>query len=297
MTLASKNKKRRPRRGLATLEFVMCLPLLVILWLVLVWVGAVFNEQTLVIAEARNKAWTGRDRVAQHPFDFDRDGTAEGSVQRRVAVSFLHADVHSSHAVLAGAWDHLAVPLDRQPHWDLYGRLGPSGLDMRIKNALGALGSLDGRVASLVAEGVGGELLNIQNILGSIQFNGGGLKNRIEDGRQEQERKDRLEADAGERKAKALRDRIKELEDQLAAIPEKLADVDRREDQERRRLGRDLKPDERKPFETERKELSERRDRITRELPSLREEFRRLDAEARRLREIADGPGKLGGSS
>lgn len=296
MTRASGRRGNRPRRGLATLEFIMCLPLLVLLWLLLVWVGAVVNERTLVIAEARNEAWTRRDDAGGRPFEFDRDETAEGSARRQVAVSFLNVDVHASHVVFAGSWDHRAVPLDRQPHWDLYGRLGASGLDSRIQGALGALNSLDGRIASLIAGSIGGDLMKIQGLGGSIQSSGGGLQNRIEEARREQQRKDREEADAREREVEVARRKVDDLEAQLEAIPDQLADVDRREAERRRQLDRELKPDERKPFEDERKSLNERRDRITRELNAARVELRRLEAEARRLREIADGRGKPGGS-
>lgn len=148
-------------RGVASLEFVLVFPILLMLTAVIFWVGGLVVEKSRVVIRARAGAWTARhdDRSAK-PFDF----TVRGDVQREASGQaplrppFLRSMTptpKSHHLVLAGTWDHRDVPLDRPPHWELAGTLAAS---------------TPGQVAGNVTDTASnlGELLDVQGILGGV---------------------------------------------------------------------------------------------------------------------------------
>src|SRR5688572_31630552 len=129
-TLAPTRRRSPPARlGIATLEFVMALPFLLLLIVAITWLGFTVIGQTEVLVEARNKAWQQRFKnAADNPLSFpilpehdlpilpkyvaSADYVTE-KVGKTVDVSPLFKGVASpngSHTILAGAWDYEAMP-------------------------------------------------------------------------------------------------------------------------------------------------------------------------------------------
>lgn len=135
---------RGMHRGVATLEFVMALPLLFVLMLCVMYVGFWGIGQTEVQVESRNKAWQRRfENAADKPLVFpilkglyneNADYVTE-KANRRIRLSPALAGFpqpEASHTVLAGSWDHTAMGFKEPPHLKLMaiaagiGLLGPA---------------------------------------------------------------------------------------------------------------------------------------------------------------------------
>lgn len=123
------------RRGMAPLEFVMALPVLLLLMVSITWLGFSVIGQTEVLVEARNLAWKRRfENLSDKPLIFpmkvslplipayseDSDFATE-TVSKKVDVSPIFSMVpgpSASHTVMAGSWDWRALPLSDPPNFD-----------------------------------------------------------------------------------------------------------------------------------------------------------------------------------
>lgn len=110
---------------MASIEFVLVLPLLLTLVATIFWVASACLARASASVSARASAWGARfeDRSAK-PFDFEVSGELRRTVTRRefYRPRFLASSAsgaRGSHMVLAGTWDHNEVPLNRPPNWDL----------------------------------------------------------------------------------------------------------------------------------------------------------------------------------
>ena len=111
------------RRGSATLELVMCMPILLALIVGIVWLGASVIAQTEVTIEARHKTWLQRTETSSTALLFLQDDIASDSATQSVEISPLFDDAgdpQSSHHVMANAWDQKELPLDKAPNWKQY---------------------------------------------------------------------------------------------------------------------------------------------------------------------------------
>jgi hypothetical protein len=144
---------------MATLEFVMALPFLLLLIVAITWLGFTVIGQTEVLIEARNKAWEQRFKnAADNPLCFpilpehdlpilpkyvaSADYITE-QVGKTVDVSPLFKGVASpngSHTILAGAWDYEAMPFNTPPDFKLMAKAAVFGT---FGNVLDLLSSAD----------------------------------------------------------------------------------------------------------------------------------------------------------
>jgi len=137
---------------MATLEFVMALPVLLLLMVGMTWLGFSVIGQTEVLVEARNKAWKRRfEDASRKPLYFPllqglypekADYVTERST-KRIRISPLFDPLpgpEASHAILAGSWDHTAMKFDAPPDLKLMGVAAGIGL---FGNALNVGASLD----------------------------------------------------------------------------------------------------------------------------------------------------------
>jgi uncharacterized membrane protein YgcG len=124
------------RSGVATLEFVMALPLLFVLTICIMWEGFWLIGQAEVLITARNDAWKKRfDNAADSPLIFpvletvslynaNKDFvTKKASTKVKISPAFdLIPGPESSHTILAGSWDHKAMPMNEPPDFGLMGK-------------------------------------------------------------------------------------------------------------------------------------------------------------------------------
>ncbi|MEX2169121.1 MAG: hypothetical protein WD851_07410 [Pirellulales bacterium] len=181
------------RGGIATLEFVMALPTLLLLMVGLTWLGYSVIGQTEVIIEARNKAWAKRfDNAADKPLIFPIDllvadnplypkakdfVTAKAS--KKVNVSKIFSRVpgpESSHTILAGSWDHQAMKFDKRVNWNLHGIAVVNATTGKVQGALASVDNFGSKLqdlagqaladaaSDLVSKGAGGGGGNIENL-------------------------------------------------------------------------------------------------------------------------------------
>lgn len=124
------------RRGVAPLELVLALPLLVALLALLFTIAdASIKANTSVIA-ARADAWSRRDnQKTKDALQFRSGATSHKLIHGNAEVatrSFL-ADIGAStakaeHAVMGGSWDHRDIDLNSPPSYRLYARVGAGSI-------------------------------------------------------------------------------------------------------------------------------------------------------------------------
>ncbi len=111
------------RQGTATLELVLSLPLLLVLVVAIVWLGSSVIGQSQVIIRARHQAWSGRTQASGQALLFLKDDIVSDQAADSVDIGPLFEGTpgpEASHDVLALAWDHQQLPLDRAPNWKQY---------------------------------------------------------------------------------------------------------------------------------------------------------------------------------
>lgn len=141
-------RNRRTRRGIATLEFAMSLPVLLALFVTIVWLGASLVGQTEVTVAARHNAWKERTQVAQgsgNPLVFAADAPIQRDAETTVDISPIFAGMappKANAAILGGSWDHRQIDLNSSPNWDLYAKVGGSSASLTLDDLLGTVFNL-----------------------------------------------------------------------------------------------------------------------------------------------------------
>ena len=186
--MATNSSQKLNRRGVATLEFVMALPLLFVLMICILWEGHWLIGQAEVIVEARNNTWKKRfDNLADNPLSFpilpdynlpvlyhkDADYAHEKASTKVDITPAFNAipGPEAANFLLAGSWDSQAMPLDKPPDFVLMGKAALIGA---FGNVLGLASSLDdplgllGMVTSAKNEGanVGNQIASDQSSVG-----------------------------------------------------------------------------------------------------------------------------------
>src|SRR5262245_37247814 len=143
---------------MAPLEFVMALPVLLLLMVGITWLGFSVIGQTEVLVKARNNTWKRRfDDAAKRPlyfpillslYDRKADFVSERANQT-VDVSPMFSRLpgpEAGHTILAGSWDHRAMKFDKPPDLKLMAIAAAVGT---FGNALDAATSLSGPLGLL----------------------------------------------------------------------------------------------------------------------------------------------------
>jgi hypothetical protein len=122
-----------PRRGLATLELVLCLPLLAVLLVLILAAGQGMVARCEQAARARYEAWSGRlDQpsgsdlaesasgrlgivVDGDPAQGLREARPSRPIGLNLGLSWASLAVSAHHAMLAGTWDHRVIQLRQTP--------------------------------------------------------------------------------------------------------------------------------------------------------------------------------------
>lgn len=141
----ARNARRRPPRpGVACLEFVMALPLLLILVTCIISGAYVAKNRLMVSLAVRQEAWRYRHGLP-HPRALDLpifstigrlpgQATDSGLVLREVSrpvrlPSLISREAHTAtfrHAVMGGSWDYQNIPFESKtamqpgPRWAVY---------------------------------------------------------------------------------------------------------------------------------------------------------------------------------
>ncbi len=207
---------RLSRPAIATLELVLALPIILVVFVAIVWLGFSVIGQSEVTAEARHAAWDKRfDRWQPSKFDFTAEDSDSGEATRQISVTPLLASEQgpqAKHQIDKGPWDHRLVEFNGLPNWRLYAEMGIAAKTVNLKfayeDAQSLIGQLQqlgsGALSSALAEFAMG-LLNPGSVLDS-QAAGG--KNRTELDQQ-------LDRNQAEGQVADLQRQIEQLREQL----------------------------------------------------------------------------------
>lgn len=186
-----------PQQGIATLELVMCMPILLLLMVGIVWLGFSVVGQSEVTVEARHKAWQQRfETGSSKALNFLDDDYVNEEASTEVRVSPLLDDVsgpESSHDVAQGTWDHRKLDLNQAPSWELYLTAAlnakTGGAQVAYEDARSMLRNLQQNAAKQVAE----EMMNVirealENPLGNLKLGANDAQRDNEDKADRQKR-------------------------------------------------------------------------------------------------------------
>ena len=198
--------------GMATLEFAMALPFLLLFMVGITWLAKSVIGQADVLVQARNSAWKRRfEDTAKKPLMFPfgvgdaknplystaKDYVTE-SATTKIDISRIFDDAarpKASVTVLAGSWDHRALDLNKPPNFKLYLIASGNAVTGNIQTQLGQLGALINNVEQMgtaaIAQAVtkGNDAENAANNSESTG-NAGNSQNEAE---KEQKKKELLE--------------------------------------------------------------------------------------------------------
>jgi hypothetical protein len=269
------------RRGIATLEFVMAMPVLLLLMVGLTWLGYSVIGQSEVIVEARNKAWQKKfTNAADNPLIFpsakgvysrDKDYVT-GTASKQVNVSNVFKGIpgpSSTHTILAGSWDHTAMPLSDPPNKKLIISTAISGRLGKLQISLGNFENLLGNVQNMAGSTIGDAMTEGSGFSGATGSEGEGAKDQTE--KEQQAEKLRLQAQYAD-----LTKQINETSSEINGL---------RADYAKLALSTETDPDKK---EENRKEM----ERISREIDLLKATQERLESQRTDVRkelEAIDG--------
>jgi hypothetical protein len=217
-----------PRRGIATLEFAMALPFLLLLMVGITWLGYSVIGQSQVLIKAREKTWQQRfEDKAKAPLIFpssvkavtnslypgDKDYISETATQAvHVSPVFDKAPPpKASNTVLAGSWDHRAMPFTRFPDLELMAKAGASGTGGDVQSLLNLIGNPLGTVEGLGQTFLSTMASQIAGLAGFGSGSGGGSGNvteKVNNAEQQSKAKEQQEKAADKKK---FQDRLDQL--------------------------------------------------------------------------------------
>jgi hypothetical protein len=161
MKLSSHHRRncRRIPRGIATLEFVMALPILLLLMVGITWLAFSVIGQAEVLVKARNDAWRERFKnlsdkplifpsglgAVRNPLYSEEKDYVNKSVSKKIDVSPVFngiAGPKASVMVLAGSWDHRAMDMNKPPNLKLYAIAAANAVTKDLQTKLSQLDSL-----------------------------------------------------------------------------------------------------------------------------------------------------------
>ena len=116
MNRTPSRKYRLPtRRGIASLELAMVLPIFLVLFCAAFYLGVVGLQQIETDVLARNKTWHKRFDVKPPPFEFNRGDSGKVSDKTSLSVKSgtvfdkLNTTASGEHVLIGGTWDHRQV--------------------------------------------------------------------------------------------------------------------------------------------------------------------------------------------
>lgn len=162
---------------MATLEFAMALPFLLLLMVGITWLAFSVIGQAQVLIQARNDAWRDRFKnLSDKPLVFPltkgvdalrgysaKNDYVSKTVSKKVNVSQVFDGVagpSASVTVLAGSWDHNAMKLNKPPSFKLYVDAAINGgtkdLQTQIAQIDSLVNNLETFAASAIAQAIAG---------------------------------------------------------------------------------------------------------------------------------------------
>ncbi len=219
------HRRSRQRRGTATFEFLMSMPLLFSMIILITWMGFSVVGQSEVTVQARYDAWQKRfDDPPGTPLVFLQGDILEeaelvekdiisGEAETSFEISPLVDDMDSPEAriqLMVGTWDHRQLPLDELPNYKTHGLMAASALLGGFQNLIVQAGNIWG---------------NVENAASGVV----GWQDELLDSLGEDIDKKKTEAEEHkEKKKKEISDEIDETDKRIIALEAELTEVNQR---------------------------------------------------------------------
>jgi len=186
----------KAKNGIAQLELVLVLPILLLLFIVLLWMGMAGSQQAEVSVVARFKAWDQRNVQKANPFDFKdvEQGKVAGSEESPVKLSPIMdgwASPQSKHVLLAGAWQSPHVDLNNSPNWNLYKKLVEEGGRQKIDEVDRLLKQIPTKINQAISTQVEAQIRTLNPFKKQLEDQGKEADGQIEQKQSEENEKAR----------------------------------------------------------------------------------------------------------
>jgi len=175
------------RRGAAEIEFIMVLPILMLMFMGLVWAGRVSIARAATSVAMRHDAWNARKGVHHEPFNFSNTtaGIAEASADITVHVSTpsVSTSATASASVYGDAWGTPSVTLSKPPHWQLMAEVIRAGGANEVVHIESVAGSLVAAISQFFS--ISGSISGIDSLITNFQQQLGESKANLEERRRQ----------------------------------------------------------------------------------------------------------------
>lgn len=225
---------------------------MVLFFLMLLWMGAVWTIQSHVVIGVRYDAWEQRDAQRANPFEMQDigQGIVSSSGERPIHVSHVVDRLiipRASHTVYAGTWQHPHFDLNQSPNWPLY----PTLMRKAAGQKLDELNRVTDRLAELpsmrgdaVRDKVNGTIASLNPLNGQLLGARDQAMSQLEERQREEKQKAKAELEARQNE---VRGQIEGAERQLQDARGNLRGSKETAD----RLRGDLKKEEERPDKNE----------------------------------------------
>ena len=200
------------KRGIAQLEFVLVLVVLIPLFLALLWSGMFGVALSNITISVRHEAWRQRQEVLPRPFEFDDSNAGKISESSSASVELGSmfddwATPKSTCSVFGGSWDHRVIKLnENSPNRDMAIDIAKRSPQAKLDNIQSKFSSLKELVKLDNLNELVSDLVGIKSLTES--FNGLELSGieaqRVSKNNEENEKKKSQEAHKADVKAKEL---------------------------------------------------------------------------------------------
>ncbi len=281
---------RSPRRGSAPLELVMVTPILVAVFVLIIWVGNFMIGQAYVTTDARNQAWHKRfteARSTEYEFQGDQGVVDADSTQERRISALVSAfpNPRSRHMVIGDAWharldDSLPAAQQRarelNSHWNSrlqleLGKLaGINTVNDVVSDILG-LQNIGDRIEELILQAIASQLGPLESLFDQFKSGGDDLQEDLEKKKAEEREKLRNRIEQLDAEIARLKGEIQAKQDRITAIDDAIEASENAGD-----------GDDEKLTDEEIDDLKKERKKIVDEdIPALKAELARYEEEKR----------------
>ena len=269
------------RRGLAELELIMVLPIILGFVCIMLWIGLVMRDQCQAIVVARHSAWLERAGGEQQALRFADENVISRTAERSVEYFWFAKGLRPTEAtqsVIGGSWDHRQLNLNRSPNLKVLRKLmSNSGSDAMsaFDNLLNQLPDLSNQLSGLVT--------GFQNEMSSAQ-------SQLYDAMDTARKKVQESIDQMQKQVEDMQKQVQGIDqglNQNQSQSQKNEDRIKQLDQEAKRDG--LTDDKKKEIEKMRKEIEKEQVRLRKEQSELKKQKENLAKELNQSKGLLDG--------
>ncbi len=269
------------RRGLAELELVMVLPVILGFVFIMLWLGLSMRDQCLAVVEARHDAWSEREGNEEAALRFAEENVVSRKAERSVNYFRFTKQLppaQATQSVIGGSWDHRQLNLNRSPNLTVLRKL----MTNSGKDAASAFGNLLQQLPDLSNQ--------LGNLVNGFQSEMSSAQSQLQEAKQRAKEKVQESIDKMEKQIQDLQNQVQGVD---KGLNENQSQSQKNEvrikelDQEAKRDG--LTDDEKKEIQKMRKEIQTDQDRLQREQGDLEKKRDKLTMDLNKSQKVLNG--------